>query len=186
MASFNLLVLAWNLLPWRLGGKASDGWWILARLRAAGAAAACWSPAARRWMRVLLRFEEGVGSPVGTGYACLMLAWRDLQVGRVEAADGFFAGPAVAGDLDPDLDALREALTAEWHRARGRPLAALAVVRDTRRSQGPDQSADAHGMLSLVEARAWLDTGAPQAARDALARLAGATAHRRRRRGRAP
>lgn len=34
VAQFNWMVLVFNLVPWRFGGFASDGWWIVAHLRA--------------------------------------------------------------------------------------------------------------------------------------------------------
>jgi hypothetical protein len=173
VASFNWIVLLWNLIPWRFGGMASDGWWLLALARGGGAGPGLLL-ARRPQIERILDFEETTGSPVGTWYARLMLAWMDLQVGRIDAADGFFTREHAEAVVDPELDALQDALTAEWHRQRGRPLAALWVVRGLRRARGSGLSENGDGMLSLVESRTLRDLGELRAAREALARLAGA------------
>ncbi len=171
--TFNLLVLAWNLLPWRIGGKASDGWWLVAHLRGAGRGPGRLF-SRRAPLERVLAFEAQVGSPMGTWYARLMLAWSDLQVGALDRADAFFTGEHAEAALDPSFDAIHHALTAEWHRQRGRPLAAMWVVREVRRARGATLTEDADGMLSLVEARTLRDLGERGQARQALGRLAGA------------
>ena len=171
--TFNLLVLAWNLLPWRWGGKASDGWWLVAHLRGAGRGPGLLF-SRRAPLERILAFETQVGSPMGMWYARLMLAWSDLQVGALDRVDAFFTAENTEAALDASFDAIHHALTAEWHRQRGRPLAAMWAVREVRRARGASLTEDADGMLSLVEARTLRDLGERGRARQALARLAGA------------
>jgi len=173
VASFNLLVLASNLLPWRVAGMASDGWWILAHLRRRGGG----GPGLigrRAVIGRILDFEGRARSPMGVWYAELMLAWTDLLVGRLVAADRFFAEAHDEAAIDPVLDALSQFVEASWHRARGRPLAALRLVRDVRRAYGSQLTQSSEDLLAVVEARTWLDLDEPDAARKALSQVAGA------------
>lgn len=173
VAHFNLLVLTWNLVPWRVGGMASDGWWILAHLRPGDRGPGLLFARRAPFQRIR-DFEARAGSPVGVWYAELMLAWMDLQVGALDRADRFFGEEHDESAVDPQLDAIAQALQADWHRRHNRPLAALRAVRELR-SAGLSLSDDADGLLNLVEARSLLDLGEARQARQALGRLAGAT-----------
>ena len=171
MASFNLLVLAVNLLPWRALGTASDGWWILQHLRPAKARAG--SLLGRRAeLGRIESFEARVGSRVGVWYAQLMRTWLDLQVGRAAAADPFFREEHAEATVDPELEALQHYIEACWHRQRGRPLAALHLVRRLREG-GAELAPRALDLLALVEARSLMDLGAIEQAQRALAAVAG-------------
>jgi hypothetical protein len=171
--SFNLLVLGWNLLPWHFGGMASDGWWILKALRPRAQGPGLLF-ARRRPLHRIRAFEQRAGSPFGIWYADLMLAWMDLQVGCLDRADVFFSEDHDETAMDPSLDALFQALKADWHRRHDRPLAALTGVARLRSAQLP-LGGEADGLLTLVEARALLDLEETAQARQALGRLAGAT-----------
>lgn len=172
VARFNLLVLAWNVLPWRVAGHASDGWWIVRNLH--GVAGGPGLLVRRRpELRRLLAWEQAQSSPVGTWYARLLLAWIDLQVRRLDRADAFFVEEHPEAVLDGPMDAMHHALVAEWHRLRGRPLAALWVLRQVRAARGDDLPPETEDLLCLAEGRTWLQLGEGPRARAALARLAG-------------
>jgi hypothetical protein len=173
VAQFNGLVLAFNLFPWRVGGFASDGWWIVSHLRAGRSGGPGLLFSRRAELARLVAWEEQIGSPVGTWYGLLLMAWMDLQVRRLDAADAFFTREHVEAVLDPHLDALHHALVAEWHRLRGRPLAALWVIRQLRAARGDALPPETEDLLGLVEGRTWLDLGEIDRARACLARLAG-------------
>lgn len=169
---FNLLVLAFNLVPWNVAGRASDGWWILQHLRA-GRGGPGLLFTRRAELERLLRWEEEAESPVGVWYARLLLAWMDLQLRRLDGADDFFTREHAEAVLDPHLDALHHGLVAEWHRLRGRPLAALWVFRKLREARPDGLPPETEDLLHLVEGRTWLDLGELARAREALTRLAG-------------
>lgn len=172
VASFNLLVLATNVLPWRVAGMASDGWWILSRVRRRGTS----GPGLigrRSVIRRIRDFEATARSPVGTWYAELMLAWTDVLVGRLDRADAFFARAHDEAAIDPVLDVMSQSVEASWHVARGRPLAALRAIRQARAAYGPALAPDSEDLLSVAEARTWLALGEADAASRALAQVAG-------------
>ncbi|MEL6345393.1 MAG: site-2 protease family protein [Myxococcota bacterium] len=167
---FNLLVMLWNLLPWRLGGRTSDGHQLLTNLLR-GRLFEQPVFAGRAALRRLLRFEEDLHSPVGTWYCQLLLAWADVMTGQTD--NDFFLRDHPVSVLDPALDALQQHVMCEWHRACGRPLAALQAIEQLQRAHGaalPMASAD---LIALDEARAYVDLGETQRARAALSRLAG-------------
>lgn len=172
IARFNLLVLAWNLAPWRVAGHASDGWWIVRHLRG-GAGGPGMLLHRHGELRRLLAWERAQMSPLGTWYARLLLAWIDLQVRRMDRAAPFFVQEHPEAVIDGPMDALHHALLAEWHRLQGRPLAALWVLRELRSARGDDLPAEIEDLLSLGEGRTWLQLGEASRCRAALARLAG-------------
>ncbi len=172
VARFNVLVLVFNLVPWKVGGRASDGWWILQHVRA-GRGGPGLLFTRRAELERLLRWEEEGESPVGVWYARLLLAWMDLQLRRLDRADAFFTREHAEAVLDPHLDALHHGLVAEWHRLRGRPLAALWVFRQLRQARPDGLPPETEDLLHLVEGRTWLDLGEVTRAREALTRLAG-------------
>jgi hypothetical protein len=172
VSRFNLLVLAWNLLPWRVAGHASDGWWIVRHLRGVRGGPGL-LPRRRPELDRLLSWEQDQQSPVGTWYARLLLAWIDLQLRRLDRADAFFLEEHPVAVLDGPLDALHHALVAEWHRLRGRPLAAIWVLRQVRAARTDGLPPETEDLLNLVEGRTWLQLGEHPRARAALARLAG-------------
>jgi hypothetical protein len=173
VAQFNWMVLVFNLVPWRFGGFASDGWWIVAHLRAGPGGGPGMLFSRRAELVRLVAWEAQIGSPVGTWYGHLLMAWMDLQVRRLDAADAFFTREHVEAVLDPHLDALHHALVAEWHRLRGRPLAALWVIRKLHAACGDGLPPETEDLLGLVEGRTWLDLGEVRCAQACLARLAG-------------
>lgn len=172
IARFNLLVLAWNLLPWRIAGHASDGWWIVRSLRG-GSGGPGLLVRRRGELARLLGWERAQSSPVGVWYARLLLAWIDLQMRRLDRADAFFLEEHPEAILDGPMDAMHHALVAEWHRLHGRPLAAIWVLRQVREARGDDLPPETQDLLCLAEGRTWLELGELARARAALARLAG-------------
>ena len=83
---FNLLVAVWNLLPWRWGRVASDGWWLFSRLTQGAMAPRRALFEQRRAIEQVLEYETRVRSPIGMWYGHLMLAWCDLLTGRRASA----------------------------------------------------------------------------------------------------
>ncbi len=172
VSSFNLLVLATNVLPWRVAGMASDGWWVLARLRSGGAG----GPGLigrRAVLRRIRDFESTARSPLGTWYAELMLTWTDVVVGRLDRADDFLKRSHDEAAIDPVLDVISQVVEASWHLAHRRPLASLRLVRMARSAYGADLAPDSEDLLAVVEARTWLALGETDAARRALSQVAG-------------
>ena len=169
--SFNLLVALTNALPWRLGGSASDGWYLLDAARG-GRQQVEILPQRTRLLRLLTR-EEAVGSPVGTMYAALCLAWADVLAGRPDRADPFFEADPPETALEPWIDALYTYVRAEWHRQRHRPLAALETVQRGRTAREGELSEAATGLLLLAAARARVDLGQHDEAGRALAGIVG-------------
>ncbi len=166
-----LLVLALCTLPWRLGGVASDGWLLMTSLGIDRIGA--WPGAARRaMMERFSAIEAGVGSPLGSAYGRLVLAWMDLQLGRSPSLP--LAPPA-----DPRLQPLHEYVIANWHLVARRPLAALRTIRDAwEREEGRHNSLLHNnllhsGLLHIAEARTWLRLDEPAAAHRALSALVG-------------
>lgn len=171
LASFNLTVLVWNLLPWRWGGLASDGWWLAMSLVSGMGPGRSPLFAQRPALKRLLRFEEEVKSPLGTWYARMVLAWTGLLLGRER--DPFFSEDHAAWAVAPELDALHHYVVAEAHRLEGRPLAALREIRSLYSAYGPDLPSDSRDLLAISEARTWLALGEPRGARSVLAQVAG-------------
>ncbi len=166
---FNLLVVAWNLLPLKLGGYATDGWQLFSHL---------WRPAAagqffggRQQVERVLRFEQQVGSPLGQTWCRLSLRWMDVVTGMDD--DGWVADEVLLM-AEPRIEALDAYTRAERHRVEGRSLAAIQVIQETRRAHGGDLGRLAADMLVVAEARSWLAQGEHRLARQALARIAGA------------
>lgn len=170
-AQFNLAVAAWNLLPWRFGRVASDGWRLLSRV-GGGVVAPRWSLFAQRGaIEAVLDYERRVGSELGAWYGDLMLAWADLLVGRVEDGCGRLeAGPALPVD-DDQLAAIDRLVHAEASRRSGQPMVALRHVAEAR-ALG-DQLGETQDLLTVTEARAWRQLGDRMRAGRALERLAG-------------
>lgn len=171
MLWFNAAVAATNALPWRLGGQASDGWYLLDALtggRRSGSVLGQRSAFARMAAR-----ERAVGSPVGRVYSETCLAWADVLAGEPERASGLFQDDPAETTMEPWVDALYQFVQAEWHRVQGRPLAALRVARDAQEALDPRGPEEATGLLSLAEARALIDLDSATQAQRALARVAG-------------
>ena len=168
---FNLLVAATNALPWRFGGMASDGWYLLDAFLG-GRKGGEVLPQRRILDRLAAR-EQTIGSPLGTVYAALCLAWVDVLAGRPRDASDFFAKDPPETTLDPWVDALYHYVHAEWHRVQSRALAAVRTARETRAALGGSLVDEAAGLLAIAEARALVDLGAPAQAQRALARVAG-------------
>jgi len=169
--SFNLLVALTNALPWRLGGSASDGWYLLDAARG-GRQQVEILPQRARLVRLLNR-EEQVGSPVGTMYAALCLAWADVLAGRPDRADAFFQQDPPETALEPWIDALYTYVRAEWHRQRHRPLPALETAQAGRTAREGELSEAAQGLLLLAAARARVDLGQHDAAVRTLTGIVG-------------
>ncbi len=172
-AVFNLLVLAWNLLPWRWRGVASDGWYLFARLAPGRSLAPVMGR--RPVLERLARFEERVGSPFGSWYARLGLAWLDVLVGRPERADELMSLPEPLG-LAPQergIRALQGYVQVAWHRASGRCERALELARSWRARLGSVVPDSAEDLCTIAVAQALVACGHPAEARRVLASLAG-------------
>ncbi|MCB9677287.1 MAG: site-2 protease family protein [Alphaproteobacteria bacterium] len=168
---FNVLVALTNAVPWKVGGNASDGWYILDALSGG-----------RRTGNILYQraiFEQmaarefAIGSPMGIAYADLCVTWADVLAGRLEEADEFFHDDPAETAAHPWTDALYHYVKAEWHREHDRPLAALSTARDGRNALGAGTGANANALLALAEARALVALDEPDRARRALQRVAG-------------
>jgi hypothetical protein len=171
--TFNLLVLAWNILPWRWAGQASDGWYIVSRVTPGRSGLPVMGR--RSVLSRLARFEEAVGSPLGSWYARLGLAWVDVLVGRPERADDFLALPDPLG-LGPDdrgIRALQATVDVAWHRASGRFDQALEAAREWRARLGSPVPDAAEDLGTVAVAQGLVDCGQPAEARRVLASLAG-------------
>ena len=169
IAQFNLLVAVTNAIPWRAGGQASDGWALWDGLTQAGRLGSVLHqrPAL---LRMAAR-EAAVGSPMGQVYSEVCLAWADVVAGRSDQAAKRLAGDRPEATLEPWVDALYHYVLAEHHRNAGRGLLALQVIG---RARGIDPLTDeARALLSVAQARAFVDLGATEQATAALARLAG-------------
>lgn len=168
---FNLLVAAWNLLPWRMGRMASDGWWLLSRLTSGAVAPRRALFEQRDAIEKVLAYERRVGSPVGIWYGHRMLAWCDLLADRVDSAHARLHDAAPLPVPDPHLERIDGLIRAEaWQRS-GHPLVALRTIETLREAPIPaDDTAD---LLVVVEARAWLALGDLHRARQCVAQLAG-------------
>jgi len=171
VARFNLLVLAWNMVPWQLWGTQSDGWRFV-RALSRGRLLSAPMFASRSALARLLRFEETVGSPVGVWYCRLLLAWSDLLVGRQPEA--FLAAESDPISVtDPAFDALQQHVLASGLIAAGQPEAALRALAGVRSAHGASLPMASRDLLALTESRAHLSRGALADARSALSRLAG-------------
>lgn len=169
MAAFNALVAVTNLVPWRLGAQASDGWYLLDA--ATGGRRGGGVLGQRAAFERMAEQEAAVGSRVGQIYSLVCLAWADLLAGRTSSASPLFRADPAETTLEPWIDGLYLYIRAEWHRMQGRPLAALRVAREGRHLERP--SGEVESLLALAEARALVDLDAPDQAQRALARLAG-------------
>jgi hypothetical protein len=171
--TFNLLVLAWNLLPWRWRGLASDGWHLVTRL---GSSRGRMLALGRRpVLERLERFEGVVGSPVGVWYARLGLAWLEVLVGRPRRAEAFLAEPLPdgLGPEDRGILALRGHVQVAWLLASGDTGAALEDARAWRARLGSAVPDAAEDLTTLAVARALVRGGQPGEALRVLASLAG-------------
>jgi len=169
MAQFNVLVALTNALPWRWAGQASDGWHLLDALT--GTHRAGTVVAQRGSLQRMAEREEAAGSPVGSTWCQVCLAWSDVQLGAPDQARARLAGHAAQATRAPWLDALFHVVDAEIHRTEARPLRALAILEEATGIDG--LSDDGHALVRLAEARAWLDAGGPERSRSSLAELAG-------------
>ena len=166
--AFNLVVIAWNLLPLRAGGYATDGWQMLAGAAVGGPASQFFTH--RKQVERVLHFEQQVGSPLGVAWCRLVLRWMDVVLGL---DDDDWEPDDVLLLAEPQFEALHAYVKAERHRLEGRSLAGLAVIHQLRRAYGAQLPSSAADMLSISEARCYLAQEEPRLARDALARVAG-------------
>ena len=167
---FNLAVMAWNLLPIKIGGYATDGWQLVSDLLRPARTGHVFS--AREQVERFLRFESRVGSPLGVTWCHLTLRWMDVVCGLDD--DGWEADEVMLM-AEPQLEALNGYVNAERHRVEGRSLRALHTVQELRRDWGAHLPPLALDMLTVAEARAYLAQEEPKLAQQAIARLAGAT-----------
>lgn len=170
-SQFNLLVAAWNLLPWRLGRVASDGWWLFSRLTRGAMVRRRALFEQRGAIERILAYETRVRSPLGIWYGELMLAWCDLLSSRNDSAlERLKQSPALPVE-DHHLQRIEALVRAEAAVRSQRPMVALRTIEDTMEHlTQPDEAAD---LLTIVEARAWLALEDPHRARRSLGRLAG-------------
>ncbi len=178
--SFNLLVAAWNLVPWRVGRMASDGWWVLRRLWPTPGGPS-WLVAQRPAVAGLAAFEARLAAPIGTAAAGLTLAWIDLLVGAPGTAD--LRERARVGGAE--LVLLATILEADRRRRRGGALAALGLLRPGPTAEGPrccgvdtatlpaEEALALADLARVVEGRARLALGDLDGARRAVCQLAG-------------
>ncbi len=155
---FNLLVFAFNVLPWRVRGHASDGWHLLGASVGAGRTGELVGQ--RAWVERFERFERSVGSPVGEAWCRLMGAWIDVVTGQPSEA-----AQALGEDLpllEPDLESLHTYVAAERHRLEGAPLAGLRLIADLRRDYGADLPDEAADLVTIGEARLYVALGEPR------------------------
>lgn len=171
VAQFNLLVALTNAVPWRFGGHASDGWYIVDALLGGRRTGSVLTQ--RSVLEAMALREVEVDSPLGTAYADLCVAWADVLAGRLEEAGEFFHDDPPETAIHPWTDALYHYVKAEWHREEGRPLAALPTAREGRAALGDALGTDAVALLALAEARALLALDEPLAARRTLHRVVG-------------
>jgi hypothetical protein len=172
ITSFNLLVAVTNLLPWRVGDVASDGWYLLDAAR--GQRKTGELVAQHRRLTALALREREVRSPVGSTYADIVVAWADLQRGRPELARDLIERDPPHTALEPWFDILYTVVRAEWFRAHDRPLDALRAIRDARAAREPDASTAEGDVLTLAECRVLLDLGSPEPALRGLSTVLGA------------
>ncbi|MCB9795036.1 MAG: site-2 protease family protein [Alphaproteobacteria bacterium] len=167
-ATFNLLALAFNLLPWRLGDHASDGWTLLAGWWSSGRRGQLTSR--RRELERLLAHQRMVGAALGEAWCRLSLAWVDALVGRPPHLPHI---DEVLLSFDPQVEALHALVAASVDRRAGRPLAALHRVRSLRDATLSERSESLIDLLTLLEARCYIDLREPRLTQRALARIAG-------------
>lgn len=169
VARFNLLVAVTNLLPWRMAGNASDGWYILDALSGGRRTGNLLTQ--RSIFEQMSARELANRSPMGLAYADLCVAWTDVLSGRLEEATEFFDDDPPETASHPWTDALYHYVKAEWHRAHGRPLAALGTSREGRATLDSGLGSDAVALLALAEGRALVALDEPDAARRVLQRV---------------
>lgn len=168
---FNLIVAVTNALPWKVGGNASDGWYLLDAVTGRRREADLLTM--RPIIKSLAQHQEAVGSPIGVFYAQLCLAWADVLARLPDQATAFFEADPPESAVDPWFDTLYHYVQADWHRQLQRPLAALQLARGTELARKGELHPFAAGLLALAEARAFVDLGAESQARQSLAKLAG-------------
>lgn len=168
---FNLLVAGWNLLPWRTGRMASDGWWLLSRLTRGAVAPRRALFEQREALQRVLAYEQRVGSPVGIWYGHRMLAWCDLLAGRTASAIERLAQVPPLPITDPHLESIDALIRTEAHLRSGHAMVALRTIEEVHRSAPlAPETAD---LFNVVEARAWLALGDVRRARQSVGKLAG-------------
>jgi hypothetical protein len=168
---FNLLVALHNALPWRIGGQASDGWYLLDAFTGGRRGGSILTQ--RSSFERIERHEERIGSPVGRVYSQICLAWTDVLAGRPEDATPLFLNDPPESLVDPWIDGLYHYVQAEWHRTQGRALAALRIAREAHSAIDFATHDEAAILMSLAEARALVDLEANAQARRRLAQAAG-------------
>jgi len=168
---FNALVALHNLVPWRFGGQASDGWYLLDALTGGHRGGSVLTQ--RASFERIARREARLQSPVGQVYSEICIAWADVLAGHPEDATALFQDDPPASILDPWVDALYHYVQAEWHRSQGRALAALRIARESHSAIDFSEHEDSAILMSLAEARALVDLQASSQAQRRLAQAAG-------------
>jgi hypothetical protein len=166
---FNLLVLAWNLLPLRFGGYVSDGYKLLAPWL--GGARSGQHYAQRDQISKVLRLEMQNRSDLGVAWCRTMLQWMDVVTGQDP-------DPWTPEELvlmaEPQLEGLFTFVRSEQERSAGASLGALQRIQRYRQDMSHSLPPLSRDMLALAEARCWLDQGSPKKARELLSELVGA------------
>jgi hypothetical protein len=168
-AHFNLLVLAFNAVPWKFGGHSSDGWGLLAASIGAGRTGELIGQ--RERLQRIAAFEQNVGSAVGAAWCALMDGWIDVVTGQPSRAVS--AIEAGVPRLEPDLESLHAYVGAERHRQEGAPLAGLRLIQSLRSAYGADLPDEAGDLVTIAEARLYLALEEPRRAEQLLAQVAG-------------
>ena len=171
MAQFNLLVAVTNAIPWKFGGSASDGWYLLDLL--AGRRRSSEMLPQRLQLERLATRERAIGSPVGTIYADLCLAWVNVLAGRTEEAAELFEREPPEAVVEPWIDALYHYVSAELQRQLGDPDGALQTARQPRRAWTDELGEASAALLSLAEARSLIELDRIPEAQDVLRGLTG-------------
>jgi hypothetical protein len=168
----NLLILVYNLLPWRWASAASDGWWLLNRL---GPGIVQERPLFSRKVAFqrLLAHELRQSSPLGTAWARLMLAEGHLQLGELGLAQEQLLALPDGDRLTPALDAQVALAWGELGRQQGEleaPARSWAELR-RRRPEAPPVALE--DRLALGVARAAIGKGDYEGCRTLLVNFAG-------------
>lgn len=166
---FNLLVLAWNLLPIRLGGYVSDGWQLISPWL--GGKAGGQHYAQRDQIAKVLRLETQNRSDLGVAWCRTMLQWMDVVTGQ--DPDPWEPEELVLM-AEPQLEGLFTFVRAEQERSAGASLGALQRIHRYRQDMAQALPPLSRDMLALAEARCWLVQGSPKKARELISELVGA------------
>ena len=168
-ATLNLLFLAWNLIPWKLGGVASDGWRMLVSMGGLGHVTPL-LVAQTEAVALAQDMAKEHGDTLGLWNCRLRSVWIHLEMGQTQLVESFL-GDQYPPNLACQELALAASLRSWLHRLERRPLAALREARVS--GEQWTMSKEAAGLMSLSEARAFVALGESGRAQKVLARAVG-------------